>query len=62
MSGEGEQPWHSAFPVPSFDSKRITAAELGTMMKENAVGKDYVIVDVRRADFEVILRKYVTGS
>ena len=53
MPVEGEQPWHSAFPTPSFDSKRITAAELAAIMKEKVAGKDYIIVDVRRVDFEV---------
>ena len=50
--GEG-QPWHSAFPMPSFDSKRISAAELVTIMKDKVSGTDYIIVDVRRMDFEV---------
>jgi hypothetical protein len=53
MPSEGQQPWHSAFPTPSFDSKRISAAELVTIMKEKVSGEDYIIVDVRRTDFEV---------
>jgi arsenical-resistance protein 2 len=53
MPSEGEQPWHSAFPTPSFDSKRITAAELVAIMEEKVAGKDYIVVDVRRTDFEV---------
>jgi len=52
MASEGQQPWHSAFPTPSFDSKRISAAELVTVMKEKVSGKDYIVVDVRRSDFE----------
>lgn len=54
MPSEGEQqPWHSAFPTPSFNSKRITANELVAIMKEKVAGKEYIVVDVRRADFEV---------
>ena len=53
MPSEGQQPWHSAFPTPSFDSKRISAAELVAIMKEKVSGEDYIIVDVRRTDFEV---------
>ena len=53
MPSEGQPPGHSAFPTPSFDSKRISAAELVTIMKEKVSGEDYIIVDVRRTDFEV---------
>jgi len=45
-------PWHSAFPTPSFDSPRISVDDLVELIKTKKAGVDYVVVDLRRSDFE----------
>ncbi|KAG8934933.1 hypothetical protein FRC02_008915 [Tulasnella sp. 418] len=46
-------PWHAVFPAPRSTPAYATAADLASMVRNLTAGKDYVIVDVRRADFEV---------
>jgi hypothetical protein len=58
---ENEKPWHAAFPTPtrSLDDgslSTVTAQELREWMtrrKSLEEEKDYLVVDVRRTDFEV---------
>ncbi|KAG8967333.1 hypothetical protein FRC03_010178 [Tulasnella sp. 419] len=45
-------PWHAVFPAPRSTPAYATAADLASMVRNLTAGKDYVIVDVRRADFE----------
>ncbi|KAM0791094.1 hypothetical protein ACM66B_004384 [Microbotryomycetes sp. NB124-2] len=44
-------PWHASFPAPESQPEQITHEELHTRMK-NGGTKDFVVVDVRRTDFE----------
>lgn len=45
--------WHSYFPTPSFDSRHVSADDLKELIETKTVGKDFLVVDVRRSDFEV---------
>ncbi|KAK4046315.1 hypothetical protein OIV83_006145 [Microbotryomycetes sp. JL201] len=45
-------PWHAAFPTPKSQPEQISHEELYSRMKENGGTKDFVVVDVRRTDFE----------
>jgi len=47
-----QQPWHAAFPKPTspaFISREDTLALFST----KTPGKDFILIDVRRTDFEV---------
>lgn len=57
-SQAAETPWYAAYPEPrSTDLKRITREELLRRMKNGEKsGQKFVLVDVRRTDFEVWLR------
>ncbi len=48
-------PWHAAYPAPSNpDPPAITGAELLERVQQGQrPGKDFVLVDLRRADHEV---------
>lgn len=50
-----EKPWHEAFPkpvsVPAFISREETLALFGTQV----AGRDFILVDTRRTDFEACL-------
>ncbi|KAK3352123.1 Rhodanese-like domain-containing protein [Neurospora tetraspora] len=48
-------PWYAAFPEPQSDLMNISRAEVLEMLKGSTgevVGKDFVLVDLRRNDFE----------
>ncbi|KIO28978.1 hypothetical protein M407DRAFT_242790 [Tulasnella calospora MUT 4182] len=47
-------PWHAIFPSPQSTPQAISPEELATLLRENfaAVGKDFLIIDARRTDFE----------
>ncbi|KAJ7236213.1 Rhodanese-like domain-containing protein [Mycena rebaudengoi] len=44
--------WFAAFPNPTAQPGSITPAELPTLMREKDIIKDYLVIDVRRTDFE----------
>ncbi|KAF7323787.1 Rhodanese domain-containing protein [Mycena kentingensis (nom. inval.)] len=46
--------WHAAFPTPSSIPDAISATELAAILKDpkKDVLRDYIVVDVRRTDFE----------
>ncbi|KAJ7484677.1 Rhodanese-like domain-containing protein [Mycena latifolia] len=44
--------WHAAFPSPTATPASITPSDLATMMRDKEIMKDYLVVDVRRTDFE----------
>lgn len=47
-------PWHAAYPAPKIVASSISCPELLGWMKEGKkVGKDYILIDLRRTDFEV---------
>jgi len=52
MSSEAQSPWHSKYPTPSFEHRRIGPKDLADMIREKKAGIDFIVVDVRRTDFE----------
>ena len=48
-------PWYAAFPEPKTTAATIPRDEVLKMLKDESLtpGKDYVLVDLRRNDFEV---------
>lgn len=53
-STENETPWHAAYPSPKAIPSSISREEVLNMIKSGKqAGKDFVLVDVRRTDFEV---------
>ena len=49
-----EKPWHAAYPAPEITAAAITRERLLSWMLEGKrAGKDFVLVDLRRTDFEV---------
>jgi arsenical-resistance protein 2 len=50
-------PWHAAYPVPRALAGSISRLELLGWFKEGKeIGKAFVLVDLRRTDFEVSRR------
>jgi len=45
------QPWHAAYPAPKCTAPVMSRREVLKKLKEGS--KDFVLVDLRRADFEV---------
>ncbi|KZO91635.1 hypothetical protein CALVIDRAFT_541675 [Calocera viscosa TUFC12733] len=45
--------WYEAFPEPSWDTPTVTAKELVELMKTKKAGVDYIVIDLRRTDFEI---------
>jgi arsenical-resistance protein 2 len=50
-----ETPWHAAFPAPKIAAASISRDDILQWLQgqEHVAGRDFVLVDVRRADFEV---------
>ena len=46
-------PWTDAFPKPRSVPAAVSDEELAELIKTKQAGKDYIVVDVRRTDFEV---------
>jgi hypothetical protein len=48
-------PWHSIFPNPHSNPQVMKPVELKDLMQSGDLesGKDFLVVDVRRTDFEV---------
>ncbi|KAJ7039868.1 Rhodanese-like domain-containing protein [Mycena alexandri] len=44
--------WHAAFPSPTSTPASITPDELAVFIREKELMRDYIVVDVRRTDFE----------
>jgi arsenical-resistance protein 2 len=49
-------PWYSHFPSPHSKPQSITHDAVAKLIQdpEKLAGKDYIIVDVRRTDFDVL--------
>lgn len=46
-------PWHAAYPAPRTVASSISRLDLFGWMKEGKkAGKDYILIDLRRTDFE----------
>ena len=52
-SATSEKPWHAAYPSPVSKPDIITRAETLRLLETAIPGKDFILVDVRRTDFEV---------
>lgn len=46
-------PWHAAFPAPVSKATFVTREETRKLFEAKTAGKDFILVDVRRTDFEV---------
>jgi hypothetical protein len=50
------KPWHAAYPAPKESASAITRGTLlSWMLNGKTASKDFVLVDLRRTDFEVHL-------
>lgn len=58
-----ETPWHSAYPTPKKSNPQaISREELRKWLDEGLIpGKDFVLVDLRRADHEVCNRNHINA-
>ncbi|KAG8739638.1 hypothetical protein FRC10_005374 [Ceratobasidium sp. 414] len=56
-SSTAENQWHSAYPNPPFDASRMTPEALAKLIDSKVAGVDYIVVDVRRTDFESMFIK-----
>ncbi|KAJ5085554.1 hypothetical protein N7532_010325 [Penicillium argentinense] len=53
MSQDPSQPWHTAYPTPKSQAATLPRQEvLGWLRGEKVVGRDFLLIDVRRDDFE----------
>jgi arsenical-resistance protein 2 len=49
-----ERPWHEAFPAPQAEARPINASAVLDLLKSSDGAKpSFVLVDVRRTDYEV---------
>jgi hypothetical protein len=53
MAGTEVIPWHMAYPTPKTSVPTVSREEVLSWSTERVAGRDYVLVDVRRTDFEV---------
>lgn len=55
MSASEKQPWHAAYPAPTSTAVYLPQATALEWMEsgEKIVGRDFVLVDLRRNDHEV---------
>ncbi|KAI0401932.1 Rhodanese-like domain-containing protein [Xylaria palmicola] len=50
-----EQPWHASFPTPKTTKPAsLTPDEVLSMLRAGGVGRDFVLVDIRRNDYEFV--------
>ncbi|GAW22545.1 hypothetical protein ANO14919_120840 [Xylariales sp. No.14919] len=50
---EPEQPWHAAFPAPkTAEPASLTREEVLAKLRTGGVGREFILVDVRRNDYE----------
>lgn len=51
---ETEKPWHAAYPAPKNTAASVTReVVLSWIQNGKTAGQDFVLVDLRRTDFEV---------
>jgi hypothetical protein len=56
-----EQPWHATFPSPKSVATPVSREQMRSWLTEGKVpGKDFVLVDLRRNDYNVCLRWILT--
>jgi hypothetical protein len=60
---EADKPWYAAYPVPQTSASSITRESLLSWIKDGKrAGKDFVLVDLRRTDYEVCLWLFIPRS
>jgi hypothetical protein len=52
-SATSEKHWYDVYPSPNSKPDIITRAETLRLLETATPGKDFILVDVRRTDFEV---------
>ncbi|KAI5785143.1 Rhodanese-like domain-containing protein [Pyronema domesticum] len=52
MASATEAPWHAAFPKPKAQAEFISREDTLALFSSAKPGKDFILVDVRRTDFE----------
>lgn len=53
-STDESKPWHAAYPAPTTTHPgAVSREELLELLQTGVAGKDYVLVDLRRNDYEV---------
>ena len=53
-SSDDSKPWHAAYPAPTTTQPgAVSREEMLELLGTGVVGKDYVLVDLRRNDYEV---------
>lgn len=53
INGVAEQPWYAAYPEARSEPKSITRQQVLQLLKsDTAPGKSFVLVDLRRTDYE----------
>lgn len=63
MSTQEEQPWHAAYPAPRNTADTLPRHELLQWFRDGKQpGKDFVLVDLRRTDFEVYTQCCISGG
>ena len=51
---DSERPWHAAFPAPTAAASIVTCETVLSWMQAGRLpGNDFVLVDLRRTDYEV---------
>ena len=51
---EAEKPWHAAYPAPKITAGTVTREVVLSWIQEGKIpSKDFVLLDLRRTDFEV---------
>jgi arsenical-resistance protein 2 len=57
MSSKGQTaapaPWHAAYPAPKTEAATISREEVLALLKNTEGQRDFILVDLRRTDFEV---------
>ena len=58
INGVSEEPWYAAYPAAKSEAKSIKPSDVLQMLKSDAEHmKDFVLVDLRRVDYEVSLHQ-----
>jgi hypothetical protein len=63
VKDEQAKPWYAAYPVQRNAASTVTREALLSWMEKGKVsGKDFILVDLRRTDFEVSFANYSPAS
>ncbi|KAJ6155085.1 hypothetical protein N7470_005651 [Penicillium chermesinum] len=51
-TGSEAPPWHAAYPTPQIKAPSVSREEVLQWLRDGKAGEDFVLVDLRRNDFE----------